>query len=114
MNVESLERWTAAQVKKKWFDIKVDAIKRITDQKKKKKTGGGQGPPDLSAQDERLSAIIGQTSIRGIFPRNEVESDDIEQLLSLRGNSFVEWRMTCRRPFTPSCQPKSPLPKALQ
>lgn len=48
----------------------VHVKKRITDQKKKKATGGRQGPPDLSAQDERLDTIIGQTPISGITPRN--------------------------------------------
>lgn len=63
VNVVSPEVRTVAQVKKKWFDIKVDAKRRISDQKKKKETGGGQGPPDLAPQDEQLAAIIGSHCI---------------------------------------------------
>lgn len=87
VNAVSPEVRTVAQVKKKWFDIKVDAKKRITEQKKKKETGGGQGPPDLTPQDERLAAIIGETSISGICPRTEGESDDIQTNESPRGIS---------------------------
>lgn len=46
--------WTVAQVKQKLFHIIIDAKKELTDQRKKKETGGGQGPPDLSAEDKRL------------------------------------------------------------
>ena len=53
-----------------------DAKKQTADQKKNKETGGGQGTTDLTAQDERLAAIIGHSSLSGICPRNEGESDD--------------------------------------
>lgn len=39
-----------------------------------KKTGREQEAPDLTAQDERLAAIIRQSSFTGIFSRHEPNS----------------------------------------
>lgn len=75
VNAVSRETRSVNEVKKKWFDLKVDAKKRITDQKRKKETGGGQGPPDLSAHDERMAAIIGGTALSGILSGVEGDSD---------------------------------------
>ncbi len=47
--------------------MKFEAKRRISVQQRKKDTGGGQGPPDLSAFDERMAAIIGQSSLSGII-----------------------------------------------
>ena len=78
---------TVAQVKKKWFDIKVDAKKRIINQKKRSKQP--EDKDHLICQPEmRLTVIIGQTSISGILPRNEGESDDMQHRLSPRGYLF--------------------------
>ena len=52
--------------KRKWFDIKVDMFKRKTHQKQNKETGGGEGAPDLSAQDKSLTAIVGNCGGNGI------------------------------------------------
>ncbi len=81
VNVVSPEIRTVAEVKKKWFDMKFEAKRRISVQQRKKDTGGGQGPPDLSAFDERMAAIIGQSSLSGIIERSEGESDLIQEQL---------------------------------
>ncbi|KAF4114090.1 hypothetical protein G5714_004313 [Onychostoma macrolepis] len=61
--------------------MKFEDKRRISVQQRKKDTGGGQGPPDLSAFDERMAEIIGQSSLSGIIERNEGESDLIQQQL---------------------------------
>ncbi len=67
--------------KKKWFDIKFEAKRRISVQQRKKDTGGRQGSPALSTFDERMAAIIGQASLSGIIERSEGESDLIQEQL---------------------------------
>lgn len=47
--------------RKKWFNIKVDAKKQNAVQRKSKETGGKHGQGGLTALDERLAAIIGQS-----------------------------------------------------
>ncbi len=64
-----------------WFHQKFEAKRRISVQQRKKDTGGGQGSPDLSAFDERMAAIIGQSSLSGIIERSEGESDLIQEQL---------------------------------
>lgn len=40
--------------------------------------GGGQRPPDLSAFDERMAAIIGHSSLSGIIERTESGVEQIQ------------------------------------
>lgn len=53
-------------------------------------TGGARGPSDLSGCDERVTEmsvlLYMQTSISGIFLSNYGKSDDIQQVLLVRGN----------------------------
>ena len=53
-------------MKKKWFDIKAEALKRKTDQRTNKQTGGREGASDLSAQDQSNTTIIGNIHIINI------------------------------------------------
>ncbi len=51
--------------------MKYEAKRRISVQQRKEDRGGGQGPPFLSAFNERMAAIMGQSSLSGIIERNE-------------------------------------------
>ena len=69
VNVVSVVHRTMSEIKHKWFDIKLGAKKRLSSHKKNTSaTGGGGSQSQLSAADERIAGIIGETSLSGIIP----------------------------------------------
>ncbi|KAL7397176.1 hypothetical protein ABVT39_018001 [Epinephelus coioides] len=63
-------------LKKKWFDIKIRAKKRVTAHRHKiSATGGGQATTtQLSPIDNRIASIIGDTALCGIFPDGDTDT----------------------------------------
>ncbi|XP_059204107.1 uncharacterized protein LOC131983404 [Centropristis striata] len=79
VNVVSVVQRTTAEVKRKWFDIKLDAKKRISAHKKSASaTGGGRSESKLSVADERIAGIIGETSLSGIIPEGDSDMPALE------------------------------------
>ncbi|XP_013875615.1 nuclear apoptosis-inducing factor 1-like [Austrofundulus limnaeus] len=69
------------EIKKKWSDIKVDVKNRVAAHRRSvSATGGGPGLPALTPHEERVAAMIGETTLVGILPENEAESDMIVQV----------------------------------
>lgn len=90
---------TVQEVKRKWFDIKLDAKKRITTHKlHTTATGGGQGSSQLSAADERIACIIGETSLSGIIPDGDSDMPLLEQSTANSDGKFSLFSfLKCRR-----------------
>ncbi|KAK2878655.1 hypothetical protein Q8A67_019446 [Cirrhinus molitorella] len=67
VNSVGSEERTVPEIKKKWFDIKVLAKKRVTAHRREiSATGGGQTTTELSPLDNRIACIIGDTALSGI------------------------------------------------
>ena len=65
-SVPSVER-SITEVKRKWFDMKTESKKRTAANRQSlSATGGGQIMTKLLKVDERVGAILGETSISGI------------------------------------------------
>ncbi len=65
-----------AEVKKKWSDLKVEAKKQLTSHRQSvSATGGGKGVPELTPFETRMGSILGETSLCGIVPENEGDTD---------------------------------------
>ncbi|KAL7383453.1 hypothetical protein ABVT39_011126 [Epinephelus coioides] len=74
-SVRSEER-SLLEVKKKWFDIKIRAKKRVTAHRHEiSATGGGQATTtQLSPMDTRIASIIGDTALCGIIPDGDTDT----------------------------------------
>ncbi|XP_064190462.1 nuclear apoptosis-inducing factor 1-like isoform X1 [Anguilla rostrata] len=69
VNASSAVNRSAGEVKKKWFDIKVQAKKRISAHRESVGVGGWcVGAPPLSPLDERLASIIGDIHMSAMLP----------------------------------------------
>ncbi|KAK0134732.1 hypothetical protein N1851_029621 [Merluccius polli] len=66
---------TLSEVKKKWFDVKVNAQKRVTAHRRETSaTGGGQTTTELSPLDNRIASIIGDTALSGIIEDGDTDA----------------------------------------
>ena len=75
IKVSSVPR-TIDEVKKKWYDLKLEAKKRISAFKQSAAaTGSGSGLQAPSASDERIAGIIGEVVLSGILPEEEGDTD---------------------------------------
>ena len=54
---------TVADVKNKWYDLKLQGEKIVIYNRRIKATGGGPGTPELSQLDQRIGAIIVESAI---------------------------------------------------
>ncbi len=62
-SVSSVPR-TIAEIKKKWFDMKLDSKKRLSNLKRSMTaTGGGQQDTEVRRIDERIRGIIGNVAL---------------------------------------------------
>lgn len=69
-----------SQKKKKWFDIKVLAKKRVTAHRREMyATGGGQTTTELSPLDNCIACIIGDTALSGITKDGDTDALATEQ-----------------------------------
>lgn len=77
-NVSGTER-TMPEIKKKWSDLKVEAKKCLSSHRLSlAATGGGKGEPNLTSFEKRMAFVLGQTSVCGIVPENESDTDFAE------------------------------------
>lgn len=75
-----LRRELSQKLKKKWFDIKVLAKKRVTAHRREMSaTGGGQTTTELSPLDNRIACIIGDTALSGITKDGDTDALATEQ-----------------------------------
>lgn len=75
VNSVGSEERAVSEVKKKWFDIKLCAKKRVTAHRQElSHTGGGQATTRLSPMDTRIASIIGDTALSGIIPGGDTDS----------------------------------------
>lgn len=66
---------TTAEVKKKWFDLKVSSKKRIAAHKRDLgATGGGQSLISESPLADKIAENIGEASMSGVLPDGDTES----------------------------------------
>lgn len=79
VNVVSAVPRTMPEVKRKWFDIKMEAKKRICAHRKNiSATGGGGSLSKLSNTDERIAGIIGESALSGIIPDGDSDMPSLE------------------------------------
>src|SRR5437870_2483155 len=58
---------SAEKVRTRWFNISVPAKKNLADKRKAiKLTGGGKGTKDLTPDEMRMAAILGEERIEGV------------------------------------------------
>ncbi|XP_034543279.1 uncharacterized protein LOC117815582 [Notolabrus celidotus] len=102
---------TIQEVKRKWFDLKIEAKKRIKLSKDNSTATGGGGPsqPRLCPIDERIAGIIGEreTSISGIIPDGD---GDIPPLELSPSNSEADESYS-RGVSPPPAAPTAPSPR---
>lgn len=80
VNSVGSEERTVPEIKKKWFDIKVLAKKRVTAHRREMSaTGGGQTTTELSPLDNRIACIIGDTALSGITKDGDTDALATEQ-----------------------------------
>nr|XP_055063042.1 nuclear apoptosis-inducing factor 1-like [Misgurnus anguillicaudatus] len=78
VNSVGSEERTVPEIKKKWFDIKLSAKKRVTAHRREiSATGGGQTTTEISPLDSRVASIIGDTALSGII--RDGDTDALEQ-----------------------------------
>ena len=66
---------TLSEIKKKWFDVKVNAKKRVAAHRRgTSATGGGQTNTELSPLDNRIASIIGDTALSGIIEDGDTDA----------------------------------------
>ncbi|KAK9963490.1 hypothetical protein ABG768_006672, partial [Culter alburnus] len=76
------------EVKRKWFDMKLDCKKRIGSLRKNRIQTGG-GPPSsssISTCDERIISIIGETSLSGIIPDGDSDDTPLQESTSAQSD----------------------------
>ncbi|KAK0154751.1 Nuclear apoptosis-inducing factor 1 [Merluccius polli] len=74
-SVGSERRLSIPEIKKKWFDIKLNAKKRVTAHRRETSlTGGGQAATQLTPMDTRIASIIGDTALCGIIPGGDTDT----------------------------------------
>ena len=75
VNSVGSEMRTVSEVKKKWFDVKLNAKKRVTAHRRETSaTGGGQTTTELSPLDNRIAIIIGDTALSGIIADGDTDA----------------------------------------
>lgn len=75
VNSVGSEERSLSEIKKKWFDIKLCAKKRVTAYRQETtQTGGGQTTTQLSPMDTRIASIIGDTALCGIIPHGDTDT----------------------------------------
>ena len=63
------------KLRKKWFDIKLNAKKRVMAHRPETSlTGGGQAATQLTPMDTRIASIIGDTALCGIIPGGDTDN----------------------------------------
>ncbi|KAJ8364717.1 hypothetical protein SKAU_G00135480 [Synaphobranchus kaupii] len=61
-------------VKKKWSDLKLKAKKRIAHHRASvQATGGGSATPNLTPEDDRIAAIIGESAVVGVYAEGDTD-----------------------------------------
>ncbi len=74
-SVSSVPR-TVAEIKKKWFDMKLDSKKRLSNLKRSMTaTGGGQQDTKVRRIDERIRGIIGNVALSGVTADVPLDTD---------------------------------------
>ena len=75
VNSVGSEERADSEIKKKRFDIKVSAKKRVTAHRREVSlTGGGQATTEVSPMDTHIASIIGDTALRGIIPDGDTDA----------------------------------------
>ncbi len=75
VNAVSSVNQTVPEVKRKWFEMKLDCKKRITSFRQNRIHTGG--PP--SSCDERIIRIIGEPSLLGIIPDGDSDEPPLQE-----------------------------------
>ena len=76
INTVSGEGRTAAEVKKKWADVKSEAKKRISKHRRDMlATGDGTADPGLSERDQRVEAIMEAKPVDGVPGAENMDTD---------------------------------------
>ncbi|KAL7369752.1 hypothetical protein ABVT39_007767 [Epinephelus coioides] len=80
VNSVGSEERSLSEVKKKWFDIKIRARKRVTAHRHEiSAPGGGQATTtQLSPMDTRIASIIGDTALCGIIPDGDTDTAETQ------------------------------------
>lgn len=76
VNAVGSQQRTAADLKKKWSDLKVEVKRRTAAHRQSvATTGGGTGEHQLSPFEQRVAGIVGDTALSGVVTPHVGDSD---------------------------------------
>ena len=75
VNAVSGEGRRPDEVKNKWFDLKSKAKKHLKHRRQTLATGWWKAGPELPELDQRIGALIGQTSLTGVPSAEDLDTD---------------------------------------
>ena len=91
VNAVGSEERSLSEIKKKMFDIKIRAKKRVTAHRHEiSATGGGQATTQLSPMDTRIASIIGDTALCGIITDGDTDTLPTQPALPSTSHTAVK------------------------